>query len=307
MLACRNVASPRPRLIDQVRERIRLKHYSLRSEQAYVDWMKRYIRFHGNRHPSELGSRDLVAFLTHLAAERNVAASTQNQAQSALLFLYREVLTVELPMLEGVTRAKTPARLPDVLTKAEVAALLGRLAGVHRLLGQLLYGSGLRIMEGARLRLKDVDLQQRAMVVGDGKGAKDRVTMLADRLVPALRRHLAEVRRLHDCDLRDGFGTVWLPTALARKYPGAARNWSWQYVFPADRRSIDPRSGVVRRHHISDQSFQRALREALRDTGIVKLATPHTLRHSFATHLLDAGHTSAPCRNCSVIRTSGRR
>lgn len=307
MLAGRNVASPRPRLIDQVRERIRLKHYSLRTEQAYVDWIKRYIRFHGNRHPSELGSRDLVRFLTHLAAERNVAASTQNQAQSALLFLYREVLTVELPMLEGVTRAKTPARLPVVLTKAEVAALLGRLAGVHRLLGQLLYGSGLRIMEGARLRLKDVDLQQRAMVVGDGKGAKDRVTMLADRLVPALRRHLAEVRRLHDCDLRDGFGTVWLPTALARKYPGAACNWSWQYVFPADRRSIDPRSGVVRRHHISDQSFQRALREALRDTGIVKLATPHTLRHSFATHLLDAGHTSAPCRNCSVIPTSGRR
>jgi len=269
---------------------MRLKHYSLRTEQAYVDWIKRYIRFHGNRHPSELGSRDLVGFLTHLATHRNVAASTQNQAQSALLFLYREVLALELPMLEGVTRAKSPARLPVVLTKTEVAALLGRLTGVHRLLGQLLYGSGLRIMEGVRLRVKDVDPSQRTILVRDGKGAKDRVTMLADRLVPALRRHLAHVRHLHELDLRDGFGAVWLPAALARKYPGAARDWSWQYVFPADRRSVDPRSGIVRRHHISDQSFQRSLREALRDTRIVKLATPHTLRHSFATHLLESGH-----------------
>jgi len=279
-----------PRLLDQVRAAIRLKHYSLRTEQAYLEWIKRYIGFHHNRHPSALGSADVVRFLTHLAAERNVAASTQNQAQSALLFLYREVLATELPMLDGVTRAKAPARLPVVLSKAEVLALLDSLTGIHRLFGQLLYGSGLRIMEGVRLRVKDVDLGGRAIVVRDGKGAKDRITMLADRLVGPLRQQLGAVRRLHEMDLRDGYGSVWLPHALARKYPSASREWGWQYVFPADRRATDPRSGIVRRHHISDQSFQRALREALRRSGVVKLATPHTLRHSFATHLLESGH-----------------
>ena len=216
----------------------------------------------------------------------NVAPSTQNQAQSALLFLYREVLARQLPSLEGVARAKAARRLPVVLTRAEVARLLG----THRLFGELLYGTGMRIMEGVRLRIKDVDLARREILVRDGKGAKDRVTMLPDRLVEPLRRHLQRAKRLHQMDLHEGLGAVWLPAALARKYPAAAHEWPWQYVFPADRLSIDPRGGLTRRHHMSDQSFQRAMRQALRDSGIAKLATPHTLRHSFATHLLESGH-----------------
>ena len=279
-----------PRLLAQVRVRIRFKHYSLRTEQAYVDWIKRFIRFHGNRHPSELSTRDVEQFLTHLASDLNVAASTQNQAQSALLFLYREVLALELPRLDGVVRAKTASRLPTVLTRSEVARLLDAFGIAHRLVAELLYGTGMRIMEAVRLRVKDVDLERREILVRDGKGAKDRVTVLPDRLVGPLRRQLRETERLHALDLQDGCGAVWLPFALERKYPNACRDWGWQYVFPADRRSVDPRSGIERRHHISDQSVQRAMREALRICGIAKLATPHTLRHSFATHLLEAGH-----------------
>jgi integron integrase len=279
-----------PRLLAQVRVRIRFKHYSLRTEQAYVDWIKRFIRFHGNRHPSELSTRDVEQFLTHLASDLNVAASTQNQAQSALLFLYREVLALELPRLDGVVRAKTASRLPTVLTRSEVARLLDAFGIAHRLVAELLYGTGMRIMEAVRLRVKDVDLERREILVRDGKGAKDRVTVLPDRLVGPLRRQLRETERLHALDLQDGCGAVWLPFALERKYPNACRDWGWQYVFPADRRSLDPRSGIERRHHISDQSVQRAMREALRICGIAKLATPHTLRHSFATHLLEAGH-----------------
>jgi integron integrase len=279
-----------PRLLAQVRVRIRFKHYSLRTEQAYVDWIKRFIRFHGNRHPSELSTRDVEQFLTHLASDLNVAASTQNQAQSALLFLYREVLALELPRLDGVVRAKTASRLPTVLTRSEVARLLDAFGIAHRLVAELLYGTGMRIMEAVRLRVKDVDLERREILVRDGKGAKDRVTVLPDRLVGPLRRQLRETERLHALDLQDGCGAVWLPFALERKYPNACRDWGWQYVFPADRRSLDPRRGIERRHHISDQSVQRAMREALRICGIAKLATPHTLRHSFATHLLEAGH-----------------
>jgi integron integrase len=277
-------------LLAQVRVRIRFKHYSLRTEQAYVDWIKRFIRFHGNRHPSELSTRDVEQFLTHLASDLNVAASTQNQAQSALLFLYREVLALELPRLDGVVRAKAASRLPTVLTRSEVARLLDAFGIAHRLVAELLYGTGMRIMEAVRLRVKDVDLERREILVRDGKGAKDRVTVLPDRLVGPLRRQLRETERLHALDLQDGCGAVWLPFALERKYPNACRDWGWQYVFPADRRSLDPRSGIERRHHISDQSVQRAMREALRICGIAKLATPHTLRHSFATHLLEAGH-----------------
>lgn len=284
-------AAPRTlRLLDRVRDRIRFKHYSLRTEQAYVDWIRRFIRHNGNRHPSELDHDDVVRFLTHLAADLNVASSTQNQAQSALLFLYREVLDRELPLLAGVTRARAAARLPVVLTRAEVAGLLAALRGTNRLFGELLYGSGMRILEGARLRVKDLDLARREILVRDGKGAKDRITVVPDRLVGPLHRHLHEVEHLHRIDLRDGYGAVWLPGALERKYRCAAREWCWQYVFPADRRSADPRTGAVRRHHMSDQSFQRAMREALRASGIAKPATPHTLRHSFATHLLEAGH-----------------
>lgn len=279
-----------PRLLDQVRAKIRFKHYSIRTEQAYVDWIKRFIRFHGIRHPSELSASEVEQFLTYLAAELNVAALTQNQAQSALLFLYREVLAHELPWLDGVVRAKAPVRLPTVLTQSEVARLLNALGGTHRLFGGLLYGTGMRIMEGVRLRVKDLDLGRREILVRDGKGAKDRVTMLPGWLVGALRHRLRETERLHRIDLSEGCGAVWLPFALERKYPAAARDWAWQYVFPADRRSVDPRSGVVRRHHVSDQSFQRALRDALRRSCINKPATPHTLRHSFATHLLESGH-----------------
>jgi integron integrase len=279
-----------PRLLDQVRARIRFKHYSIRTEQAYIDWIRRFIKFNRNRHPVDLSSRDVEQFLTHLASVGHVAASTQNQAQSALLFLYREVLSRELPWLDGVVRAKTPSRLPVVLTRTEVADVLTRMRGTHRVIGDLLYGTGMRIMEALRLRVKDVDFGRREILVSDGKGAKDRVTMLPDRLFPVLREHLIEAKRLHRMDLQDGFGAAWMPFALARKYPTAANEWAWQYVFPADRRSVDPRTGIMRRHHISDQSFQRAMREALRASGIAKPATPHTLRHSFATHLLEAGY-----------------
>jgi integron integrase len=279
----------RPRLLDQVRARIRFRHYSIRTEEAYVDWVRRYIRFHGNRHPSQLSASDLETFLTHLATDREVAASTQNQAQSALLFLYREVLSIDLPWLDGVVRAKTPSRLPVVITQAETSRLLAALHGTHRLVGELLYGTGMRIMEALRLRVKDVDFGRGEILIRNGKGAKDRVTMLPNRIFGRLRDQVSDARELHLIDVHAGFGAVWMPVALARKYPTAAHEWAWQYVFPADRRSVDPRTGVTRRHHVSDQSFQRAMREAVRATGIAKPATPHTLRHSFATHLLETG------------------
>ena len=224
----------RPRLLDQVRDRIRFKHYSLRTEQAYVDWIKRFIRFHGNRHPSDLSAPHIAAFLTHRAVELNVAASTQNQAQSALLFLFREVLARELPLLDGVGRAKVPVRLPVVLTSSEVASVPGALDISHRLFGELLYGTGLRVMEACRLRVKDVDLSRRAILVRNGKGGKDRITVCPNRLVQPLRAQLRRAGEMHARDLGAGFGTVWLPQALDRKYANAARDWCWQYVFPAD-------------------------------------------------------------------------
>jgi integron integrase len=278
------------RLLDQVRHRIRLKHYSIRTEQAYVDWIRRYIHFHGKRHPAAMGASEIEMYLTDLAVARHVAAATQNQARSALLFLYREILAIDLPWLEGVQPAKASTHLPVVLTKNEVASVLDRLAGTHRLIGALLYGSGIRIMEGVRLRVKDVEFARGEIVVRDGKGAKDRMTMLPRNLAPRLRAHLVDVRELHRQDLCAGLGATWLPNALQRKYPGAACEWGWQYVFPSRNISRDPRGGVVRRHHVSDQAFQRAMRQAVRDAGIIKPATPHTLRHSFATHLLEAGY-----------------
>ena len=279
-----------PRLLDQVRARIRFKHYSIRTEQAYVDWIKRFIRHFGKRHPKDLGAIEVQAFLTHLAVAGRVAASTQNQAKSALLFLYKEVLAIELPWLDKVESAKESKRLPVVLTRDEVMAVLSRLGGGHGLIARLLYGTGLRIMEGLRLRVKDVDFSRNEILVRDGKGAKDRVTMLPASLVPALREHLERVRELHRQDLAAGLGEVYLPYALERKYPAAGREWMWQYVFPTNSLSVDPRSGVVRRHHVQDQSVQRAIRQAVRDAGINKPATPHTLRHSFATHLLESGY-----------------
>jgi integron integrase len=279
-----------PRLLDQVRGKIRLKHYSLRTEQAYVDWIRRFIRHHGKRHPRDMGAGEVEAFLTHLAVAGRVAASTQNQAKSALLFLYREVLEVELPWLDNVQQAKAPKRLPVVLTRAEVQMLLGRLQGTHWLVASLLYGTGMRIMECLRLRAKDVDFERGEILVRDGKGFKDRVTMLPATLAGPLREHLGRVRALHERDLRDGGGETGLPYALDRKYPGAGREWGWQYVFPSATLSTDPRSGALRRHHLLDHGIQRALKQALRDAGLAKPATPHTLRHSFATHLLEGGY-----------------
>jgi len=279
-----------PRLLSRVRDRIRFKHYSLRTEEAYVEWIRRFIVFHDKRHPSDLGALEVEAFLTDLAVTHDVSASTQNQAKSAILFLYKEVLGSELPWLEGIQSAKRPVRLPVILTTGEIQRVLHHLHGVHHLIGRLLYGTGMRILEAMRLRVKDVEFARREIVVRDGKGAKDRITMLPSGLARPLRSHLLQVAYIHSRDLADGLGNVHLPHAIARKYPNASREWCWQYVFPADRRSFDPRTGALRRHHLGDQSFQRAMRQALRDARIAKLATPHTLRHSFATHLLESGY-----------------
>ncbi|QFY44017.1 integron integrase [Candidatus Methylospira mobilis] len=279
-----------PKLLDQVRNKIRLKHYSIRTEQAYTDWVRRFILFHGKRHPAEMGAVDVEQFLTHLAVAGKVAASTQNQAKSAILFLYKEVLALELPWLNKVERAKTPRRLPVVLNREEVQAVLSRLDGTYWLIASMLYGTGMRIMECLRLRVKDIDFQRREILIRDGKGGKDRVTMLPATLCDALKTHLAKVHRLHDDDIRQGYGTVYLPFALARKYTGANREWGWQYAFPARHFSTDPRSGETRRHHVQEQAVQRAVKQAVRDAGLSKPATPHTFRHSFATHLLESGY-----------------
>lgn len=279
-----------PRLLDQVRGKIRLKHYSLRTEQAYLDWIKRYIRHFGKRHPRDLGAAEVEVFLTHLAVAGKVAASTQNQAKSALLFLYREVLALELPWLDNIEKAKAPKRLPVVLTVNEVQSLLSRLEGTHWLIANLLYGTGMRVMEALRLRVKDIDFQRNEILIRDGKGFKDRVTMLPLALKQPLQENLVKVRKLHARDIEAGGGDVYLPYALDRKYPNAGRDWGWQYVFPASAISVDPRSGTQRRHHLQDQAVQRALRQAVRDAGLAKPATPHTLRHSFATHLLEGGY-----------------
>ncbi len=282
--------SAKPRLLDQVRERCRVKHYSIRTEHSYVDWIRRFILFHSKRHPSEMGAAEIEAFLTHLAVKGKVAASTQNQALAAILFLYREVLAVQLPWLEGVTRAKKPARLPVVLTAVEVRALLSQLDGVHHLVASLLYGSGLRLMEAIRLRVKDVDFDRLEVTVRDGKGGKDRRTMLPRSLVEPLRGQIARVQVFHESDLNNGVGPVYLPFALERKYPNAGRELGWQYMFPASEPAIDPRSGILRRHHIGEKAFQRAIKVAVRRANIIKPATSHTLRHSFATHLLENGY-----------------
>lgn len=285
-----HVASQEPRLLDLVRGKIRLKHYSIRTEQAYVDWIRRFILHHDKRHPRDMGAAEVEAFLTHLAVAGRVAASTQNQAKSALLFLYREVLGLELPWLDNVERAKAPKRLPVVLTTVEVQAMLGRLDGVHWLIASLLYGSGLRLMEAVRLRVKDVEFSRREILVREGKGFKDRITMLPASLCEPLHQQITHTRVIHQRDLDAGFGSVYLPYALDRKYPNTGRDWGWQYVFPAESVSVDPRSGTMRRHHVGEQSIQRAVRQAVRAAEIDKPATPHTLRHSFATHLLQRGY-----------------
>lgn len=279
----------RPRLLDQVRDQIRLKHYSIRTERVYCEWVKRYIRFHKYRHPLEMGAAGVEAFLSDLAVRRDVSASTQNQALAALLFLYKQVLKQELPWLGEVVRAKKPARLPVVLSIDEVQRILSQLDGDVGLIARLLYGGGLRLMEGVRLRVKDVDFSRNEIIIRDGKGQKDRVTVMPASLVLPLKQHITVVRAIHQREVAAGRGDVYLPDALARKYPNAPWEWAWQYVFPAAGLSVDPRSGSVRRHHLDEKRVQRAFKRAVAQSGIAKLATPHTLRHSFATHLLESG------------------
>jgi integron integrase len=279
-----------PKLLDQAREQLRLRHYSYRTEQQYVQWMRRFVIFHQRRHPSGMGGVEVEAFLSDLATTHGVSASTQNQALAALLFLYKYVLNCDLPWLDSVVRAKRPLRLPAVLTKAEVAAVLAHLEGVIWLVASLLYGSGLRILEALRLRVKDVDLAYSQFLIRDAKGGKDRVVVMPDLLKEPLRCQLQRARLLHEQARAEGYGGVALPYALNEKYPSAHLDWSWQYVFPAARPSKDPRTGLWRRHHLAEEIIQRRFLQAVRSSGITKPATPHTLRHSFATHLLENGY-----------------
>ncbi len=279
-----------PRLLDRVSHRIRERRLSRRTEEAYRHWVRRYVLFHGKRHPSELGIVELNAFLSHLAVEGQVSPSTQNQALAALLFLYRDVLQVELGQPRDYMRALRPRRLPIVLSRTEVRALLAQLDGTERLLCTLLYGAGLRLIEGLRLRIHDLDFERREITVRAGKGDKDRRTILPASSVEGLQRHLEAVRRLWENDHATNLEGVWMPAALDRKFRGAGREWHWQWLFPTARPQRDPRSGVLRRHHLLDRTLQRAVKLAAGKAGIAKAATCHTLRHSFATHLLEAGY-----------------
>jgi integron integrase len=280
----------KPRLLDLVRERIRTLHYSYRTEKTYCGWIARFIRFHGLRHPETMGAPEVEAFLTHLATERDVSASTQGQALAAILFLYKQVLGQELPWLDGVTRARRSHHLPVVLTAEEVRRVLGHLDGQYALMAGLMYGSGLRLMETLRLRVQDIEFDYRQVLVRNGKGSKDRVTVLPDNLIDPLRAHLAQVLVRQESALREGYGGVELPDALERKYPRAHVEWGWQYVFPAAKPSTCKRTGAWRRHHVFDETVQRQIKAAMRKAGITKRASCHTFRHCFATHLLEKGY-----------------
>lgn len=282
--------SSAPRLLDEVRRQIRIRHYAYSTERTYVYWAKFFVQFHRMRHPREMGAAEVEAFLSYLASERKVSASTQNQAKAALLFLYKAVLGIDLPWLRELVSAQGSRRLPVVLTRQEVKTLLEALQGTSWLIASLLYGTGMRVIEGLRLRVKDLDLERREIVVREGKGGKDRITMVPENLVLPLRDQLLRSKRLHDRDLEAGFGAVSLPTALARKYVSAPKSWGWQYVFPSATRCADPRTGEIVRHHFYPGSVQRALREAARQAKLAKPVHPHVLRHSFATHLLQDGY-----------------
>ena len=283
-------AAARPRLFDVVREAIRRRHYSYRTEETYLHWIKRYIVFSDKRHPRDLGAPEVTAFLNHLAQDRKVAASTQNQALAALLFLYQEVLAQPLPWLEGLEHAKRPVHRPTVLTEDEAQRLLARMRGMKWLMGSLLYGAGLRLRECLKLRVKDVDFGYSQILVRDGKGGKDRVTVLPATVIEPLQAHLVRAKALHERDLLDGCGDVELPDAIARKYPKAPYEWGWKFVFPSHKRSVDPRTGAIRRHHVYENYLIRGVKEAARAAGITKHVSCHTLRHSFATHLLENGY-----------------
>lgn len=290
ILSDKSTTAKPPKLLDQVRNKLRVKHYSIRTEQSYVGWIKRFIFFHGKRHPKDLKAQDVEAFLTHLAVVGKVSASTQNLAKSALLFLYREVLEIQLPWLDNITQAKAPKRLPVVLTVSEVQSVLSRLKGTHALIASLLYGGGMRLMEAVRLRVKDVDFSRHEIVVREGKGFKDRVTMLPESLAADLRAHLVRVRALWEQDREAGRAGVFMPQALEKKYSNGGKAWPWFWVFPSKSHAVDPRTGIERRHHVDEKGVQRAVKQAVRDAELTKLATPHTLRHSFATHLLQSGY-----------------
>ncbi|MFO7585061.1 MAG: integron integrase [Anaerolineales bacterium] len=276
--------------MEQVKDILRAKHYSPRTEETYTDWIKRYIIFHEKRHPKEMGEKEIQTFITYLATELKLAASSQNQALSAIIFLYRHVLRIEVEVPNQIIRAKKAERLPTVLSKSEAIAVLNQMDGVTKLMAQILYGSGLRLMECLRLRVKDIDFGNRQIVVRDGKGEKDRFTPLPESLVEPLQAHLQKAYQLHQKDLEDGFGEVHLPYALARKSPNTPKDWNWQYVFPASQRSIDPATNQIRRHHIDESTLQRAVKTAARKASITKPVSPHTFRHSFATHLLQNGY-----------------
>jgi len=278
------------KLLDKVRQRLRLKGYSIRTEKSYVSWIKRFILFHGKRHPQEMGKLEIEAFLSHLVINRNVASSTQNQAFNAILFLYSHVLDVDMPKDVDALRSKKPVRVPTVMTRKETSNLIAMMRGTHQLMAKLIYGSGLRVRECIRLRVKDIDFAMNQIVVRNGKGKKDRITVLPDGIKSILKEHLVYVKRLHQNDLAKGYGRVYLPNALARKYPNADRQWGWQYAFPAKTLSKDPRSGFVRRHHLHVSSIQKAIRKAVNLSSVVKPVGCHTLRHSFATHLLAEGY-----------------
>jgi len=278
-----------PRLLDQVKNAIQVRHYSIRTEQAYVHWIKNYIYFHKKKHPKDMGDAEITAFLSYLATTKNVSASTQNQALNALVFLYRKVLEIEVGVFKELVRAKKPKRLPVVLTHDEAIEVLSHINGMNGVMANLLYGSGLRLMECVRLRIKDIDFKFKHITVREGKGKKDRFTLLPDILIEPLREAIRHAKNIHQLDLNEGFGEVYLPYALARKYKNAPKETGWQYIFPASKRAIDPRSNVIRRHHISETVLQKAVRVAVRKTNIMKPASCHTFRHSFATRLLEKG------------------
>lgn len=278
------------KLLDQLRNVLRAKHYSYRTEQAYVDWVRRFILFHDKRHPNDMGDQEINAFVTHLATERRVAASTQNQALSAVLFLYRHVLEREIATPSSTLRARKSEHLPTVLSKREAQAVIAQMSGLPKLMTQLLYGAGLRLMECVRLRVKDVDFDHHQLLIRDGKGEKDRSTVLPQGAIAALRAQLTSVRAVHEQDLAEGFGEVALPYALDRKYPSASKEFAWQFVFPAAHRSIDPLTNTIRRHHVDASVLQRAVKLAAAAAKVDKPVSPHTFRHSFATHLLQSGY-----------------